>query len=260
MDHLNLTLFRIEFLHFTIIDLLDILVISYILYRLYLLIRGTRAIQIIAGWIIILLTSVVAKLFNMKTLSWIFNSLGTIWLVAFVIVFQPELRRILLYLGNLPLIRRFVRIRGSKVINEVVKASVELSNLGIGGLIVLTREMGLRGIIETGIQLQAEVSAPLIVSIFNPLSPLHDGALIIQNELIEAAKCILPLSQSDSLEPWYGTRHRAALGLSEESDAVVIVISEETHYISVAMNGEMKKNLSEEELRELLEKCFKVER
>ncbi|HDL78689.1 MAG TPA: TIGR00159 family protein [Bacteroidetes bacterium] len=254
-----MTLFRIDFLRFTIIDLLDILVISYILYRLYLLIRGTRAIQIIAGWIIILLTSLVAKILDMKTLSWIFESLSTIWLVAFVIVFQPELRRMLLYLGNLPLIRRFVRISGSKVINEVVKAAAELSNLGFGGLIVLTREMGLRGIIETGIQLQAEVSAPLIISIFNPLSPLHDGALIIQNELIEAAKCILPLSQSDELEPWYGTRHRAALGLSEESDAVIIVVSEETHYISVAMTGKLIKNVKEDELQEVLEKSFKVE-
>ncbi len=259
MNQSSLTLFRFDFLQFTIFDLLDILAMAYILYRLYLLIRGTRAIQIIAGWLLILLTSIVAKTLNMKGLSWIFDSLGTIWLVAFVIVFQPELRRILLYLGNLPLIRRFVKIRGSKAIGEVVKAAAELSDLGFGGLIVMAREMGLRSIVETGVQLQADVTAPLIVAIFNPLSPLHDGAIIIQNDVLEAAKCILPLSQSEKLEPWYGTRHRAALGLSEESDAVVIVISEETRYISVAINGEMKKNLSVEELHQILEESFRVE-
>jgi len=144
------------------------------------------------------------------------------------------------------------------VIEEVVKSCFELSKRGFGGLIVMTRDAGMRGIIETGQRLQAEVSTPLIVSIFNPMSPLHDGAIIVQNDIIEAAKCILPLSESDSLESWLGTRHRAALGLSEESDAVVIVVSEETRRISVAMNGSLQLNLEENELQVLLEDAMRL--
>ncbi|HDI52267.1 TIGR00159 family protein [candidate division KSB1 bacterium] len=258
MGHFSFTLFHVGFLKVSIMDILDVLLLSYLLYRLYLLVRGTRAVQMAVGLILILITSFIVKLFNMSGMTWIFDNLKTIWLIAFVIVFQPELRRILIYIGQSPLLRRFFGMRGIRVIDEVVKASLELSKRGFGGLIVLVRDTGIRGTIETGMRLQAEISAPLIVSIFNPLSPLHDGAVIIQNDLIEAAKCILPLSESSKLEPWYGTRHRAALGMSEESDAVVIVVSEETRRISVAMNGELYKNLDEDSLRRKLEEAFRI--
>jgi diadenylate cyclase len=253
-----ITLFRIGFFRVTILDIIDVFLIAYILYRLYTFLRGTRAIQMAGGLVIILLMSFLVNLFNLYGMAWIFNNLKTIWLIAFVIVFQPELRRVLLYLGQMPLIRRFFRVRGPQVIDEVVKATAELSRRGFGALIVLARESGLRSIIETGQRMQAEVSTPLIISIFNPLSPLHDGAIIIQNDMIEAAKCILPLSESDKLEPWLGTRHRAALGLSEESDAIVIVVSEETRRVSVAMNGQLYRNLDDDELKEFLEKAFQV--
>lgn len=258
MPEINLTLFRIGFIEVSVIDILDILLIAFILHRLYLFLRGTRAIQMTAGLIIILLMSFLVNLFNLSGMVWIFDNLKTIWLIAFVIVFQPELRRVLLFIGQAPVVRRFFRMRSTGVIDEIVRACFELSRRGFGGLIVMVRDAGLRGVVETGQRMQAEVSTPLIVSIFNPLSPLHDGAIIVQNDVIEAAKCILPLSESDKLEPWLGTRHRAALGLSEESDAVIIVISEETRRVSVAMNGRLHRNLEEEDLKELLQEAFRL--
>jgi diadenylate cyclase len=258
MPEIDLKLFNIGFLEVTIIDILDVFLIAFILFRLYHFLKGTRAIQMAAGLIIILLTSFVVNFFNLSGMVWIFDNLKTILLIAFVIVFQPELRRVLLYIGQAPIVRTFFKVRGTQVIEEVVKACFELSKRGFGGLIVMVRDAGLRGIVETGQKMQAEVSTPLIVSIFNPLSPLHDGAIIIQNEVIEAAKCILPLSESDKIEPWLGTRHRAALGLSEESDAVVIVVSEETRRISVAVGGRLQRNLEEEALKEFLDEAFRL--
>lgn len=257
MPDFNLNLFKIGFIQITLIDIVDIVLIAYILFKLYHFLQGTRAIQMTAGLVIILLMSFLVNLFNLRGMIWIFDNLRTIWLIAFVIVFQPELRRILLYIGQAPLIRRFFKMGGTHVIDEVVKACFELSKRGFGGLIVMARDAGLRGIIESGQRMQADVSTPLIISIFNPLSPLHDGAIVIRNDVIEAAKCILPLSESDKLEPWLGTRHRAALGLSEESDAVIIVVSEETRRISVAMNGRLNRNLDENEVKDFLEDAFR---
>ena len=155
------------------------------------------------------------------------GNLQTIWAIAFVIIFQPELRRILIYLGQSRFIRRFLSESKSKTIEAVIEASRELVRRKWGGLFVLVREVGLKPIKERATPINAEVSASLLVSIFNPGSPLHDGAVLIQNDIIEAAGCILPLSDSPDLDPQMGTRHRAALGISEESDAVVVVVSEE---------------------------------
>ncbi len=257
MSKINITLFQVGFLKVTLIDVLDVLLIAFILYRLYQFLRGTRALQMAVGLLIILLMSALVNLFNLNGMVWIFNNLQTIWLIAFVIVFQPELRRLLLNIGQIPLIRKFVLVRSGLAIDEIIKASSELSNRGFGAIIVLARNSGLRRVIETGQPIQAEISSPLIVSLFNPLSPLHDGALIIQNELIEAAKCILPLSESTKLEPWLGTRHRAAVGLAEESDAVIIIVSEETRKISVAMDGQLHRNLDEKKLYEMIEQAIK---
>lgn len=257
MSKINITLFQVGFLQVTLIDVLDVLLIAFILYRLYQFLRGTRALQMAVGLVIILLMSALVNLFSLRGMVWIFDNLKTIWLIAFVIVFQPELRRLLLQIGQLPLIRKFIVVRGGVEVDEVVKASIELSNRGYGALIVLARHSGLRRIIETGQKIQAEISSSLIVSIFNPLSPLHDGAMIIQNDLVEAVQCLLPLSESTKLEEWLGTRHRAAIGLSEESDAVVIVVSEETRKISVAMDGFLHRSLDEKELSELIEESIK---
>lgn len=253
----QLTLFRIGFIKVNVFDLLDILVISFILYKLYCFMRGSRAAQMFVGLVLILISSLLARFFNMSGMTWIFNQLQTVWLIAFVIIFQPELRRMLIFLGQSRLIRYFVKVSSGKTFEEVIKAAVDLSRRRYGGLLVLTRDMGIKSIAETGIPVQAEVSSPLIVSLFNKHSPLHDGAIIIQNDIIEAAKCILPLSQESRIDSHLGTRHRAALGLAEESDAVVLVISEETGKISIALDGRLILDLDENSIRNVLITAFK---
>ncbi len=254
----GIKLFRIFFIDVTIFDLLDILLIAYILYKLYFFMRGSRAAQMAVGLILILVVSGLAQLFNMVALSWLFQNLKTVWLILFVIIFQPELRRMLTILGQSRLIRYFVKVSETKVIDEVIKAVSELAKHRYGGLIVFIRNTGLKAIIETGIRIQAEVSAPLLVSIFNPRSPLHDGAVMIQGESIVAAKCILPLSNELKAESGLGTRHRAGLGIAEESDAFVIIISEETGKISVALNGQLTRDIKPDTLRMMLNEALKV--
>lgn len=158
----------------------------------------------------------------------------------------------LTHLGQSRIIRFFFKVTQSHVIDELIKGVGILAKHSYGGLIVLIRNTGMKSVVETGVRLQAEVSAQLIVSIFNPRSPLHDGAVVIQDEVIEAAKCILPLTQDEKIDPDLGTRHRAGLGMSEESDALVIVVSEERGTVSIAMNGELTRDVSIETLRKTL--------
>lgn len=256
---LRFELFKIGFITVTLIDILDIAIISYILYRLYLFIRGSRAAQMFVGLVLILLASVIVQFLGLSGLNWIFENLRTIWLIAFVILFQPELRRILIYLGQMPLVRKIFKVAISRrMTEEVVKAALELSKRGFGGLIVLVRNAGIKSIIEGGQSIQARVSVPLIVSIFNPRSPLHDGAIVIQNDVIEAAQCILPLSQNPTIGSQYGTRHLAAVGLSEESDAVIVVVSEETGKVSLAYEGKLYADLDYNKLRDMLNELLQV--
>jgi diadenylate cyclase len=256
---MRIELFKIGFLTVSVIDILDIAIISFIIYKMYLFIRGSRAAQMFIGLILILIVSVFVQLLGLSGLSWIIQNLRTIWLIAFVILFQPELRRLLIYLGQTPLLRKLLKVSINKRMTEdVVKAAMELSKRGFGGLIVMVGNAGIKSIIETGQSLQAKVSVPLIVSIFNPRSPLHDGALVIQNDIIEAAQCILPLSQNPNLERQYGTRHLAALGLSEESDAVIVVVSEETGKVSLAFEGKFHTDLDYNKLRNMLIELLQV--
>ncbi|MCG8604879.1 diadenylate cyclase CdaA [bacterium] len=255
----QLVLFHIGFLRVTFWDIIDILVISFILYKLYCFMRGSRAAQMFVGLVLILIFSLLTRLFGLSGMTWIFENLKTVWLIAFVIIFQPELRRMLIHLGQSRLIRYFVKVSSGKTFEEVVKAAVELSKRRYGGLIVLTRDTGIKSIAETGIQIQAEVSAQLVVTIFNPRSPLHDGAILIQNDVIEAAKCILPLSQEQNIDHHLGTRHRAGLGLAEESDAIILIISEETGNISVALEGRLIQDLDEDAIRNMLMNAFKYD-
>jgi len=251
-------LFQIAFIKVDLFDVLDIALISYVLYKTYLFIRGSRAAQMSVGLVLIFLISLLTQLFDMHGMSWIFEKLETVWLIGFVILFQPELRRMLINVGQSRVIRFFVKVSGTHVVDEVLRGAQELKRLGYGGLIVFVRDTGIKPIIETGLNIQAEISAPLIVAIFNPRSPLHDGAVIIQNELILAAKCILPLTQSETVDPNLGTRHRAAVGLSEESDAIVLVVSEETGALSLATDGRMLYDLEVDAIREILENALKV--
>jgi len=251
-------LFQIGFIKVSFFDILDILVISYLLYKLYVFIRGSRAAQMFVGLLLILIASLLARLFYLRGMTWIFDSLRTVWLIAFVIVFQPELRRMLIHVGQSKIIRYFIKVSSGRTFDEVIKSVFELSKRKVGGLIVLLRDMGMKSILETGIPIQAEVSTALITTIFNRRSPLHDGAIIIQNDVIQAAKCILPLSQNPVIGAHLGTRHRAAVGLTEESDAVVIVVSEETGQISVAIRGKLIQDLDEANLKNVIYNAFKL--
>ncbi|MEE9466553.1 MAG: diadenylate cyclase CdaA [Candidatus Neomarinimicrobiota bacterium] len=246
---MNLDVFRIGFLPISIFDILDILIVSWIFYTLYRYFQGTRAGQMLVGLVLLVVITLVARLLNLNALSWLMRTVQTVWVVAFVILFQPELRRLLVNVGQIPVVRGFFRVSGNRSINAVVEASLELARRGWGALMVLQRDSSLRVYKDQGTALHAEISRELLISIFNPTSPLHDGAVIIQNEVVEGAQSILPLSESEILDPDMGTRHRAALGLTEESDALVVVVSEETAQISLAVEGIFHRHLDEADLR-----------
>ena len=232
-----MVLFQVGFLTITLIDVIDLLLVSWLFYKIYLYFKGTRAGQMLAGLIILMVGSFLFNAFGLSASSWLINQFQTVWVVAFVILFQPELRRLLIYVGQTRFFQRIFRVGTSRTIMSIVEAASQLQERHWGGLIVIQRETGLRSYKEQGTQLKAEVTAPLLVSIFNPTSPLHDGAVIIQNDIIDAAACILPLSESTMIDPEMGTRHRAALGISEETDAIVVLVSEERARISVVEDG-----------------------
>ena len=249
-------LLKIGFLNITVVDVFDILLITFLFYKIYQFVRGSVAARMVVGLLLILVFSGIAEFLSMTGISWIFASLKTVWVIAFVIIFQPELRRLLLYLGQNPIIQKIVKVDSAPFIEEVVGASVELARKNFGSLVVITRETGLKSIVETGIPVQAKVSKPLLISIFNPRSPLHDGAVVLEGETILAAKCQLPLTQNPKLDPSLGMRHRAALGLSEQTDSLILVVSEETGTMSIAEDGVLTRGLSEEGLTKRLKEAF----
>ena len=241
-----------------VIDVIDIAIVSFLLYKLFALMRGTRAVHMFFGLIVLFLLSVLAQWMNLIAVNWLISSLRTAWLIAFVIIFQPELRRALSMLGQNPVLSRLVRMRQSHVIPEIVKAVQEMAENKVGALIVLEKDMGLKNYAETGTTVDARVSAELIESIFTPPSPLHDGAMVIQNDRVIAAGCTLPLSTNQRLAQSLGMRHRAALGMSEESDALVIVISEETGAISYTEDGKLHRKVDLTTLKNELFRSFGV--
>jgi diadenylate cyclase len=254
-----MVLFRIGFLNFTLIDLLDIVAVYYVFFKLYQIMRGTRASQMFTGLIIIIIASLMVQIFNMEGMSWLISSFSAVWVIAFVIIFQPELRRLLIQIGQSRIIRVLFKVGENRSLQAVAEAAEQLSERHYGGLIILQKDTGLKGIVETGIKIQAEVSAELLVSIFSPRAPLHDGAVLIANDLIQAAKCTLPLTQNPERERVLGMRHRAALGITEESDAVALVISEETGKISLAYKGEfLHRDLNKEDLKKHLIEIFEM--
>ena len=244
---------KIGFLTITIFDLIDIVLVTWIFYKVYQYFRETRAGQMLIGLIILLISSFIFNSLDLVAMSWLLNQFQTVWVVAFVILFQPEIRRLLIYVGQTRFFQTIFRMGTSRSLESIVEASLLMSEKKWGALIVIQRETGLRSYKEAGIQLKAEVSTPLLLSIFNPNSSMHDGAAILQNTLIEAAGCILPLTESQMVLPEMGTRHRAALGITEESDALVVVISEERGSISIAENGRFTSlDIDEMELRRYL--------
>jgi len=248
-----MTAFKVGFLTITIIDIIDIILVTWIFYKVYQYFKETRAGQMLIGLVILLISSFIFNSLGLVAMSWLLNQFQTVWVVAFVILFQPEIRRLLIYVGQTRFFQRIFRMGTSRSLESIVEASLLMSEKKWGALIVIQRETGLRYYKEAGIQLKAEVSTPLILSIFNPNSSMHDGAIILQNTLIEAAGCILPLTESQMISPEMGTRHRAALGITEESDALVVLVSEERGTISTAENGRFTYlDIGEMELRRYL--------
>lgn len=248
---------KFSFLSIRVSDLVDIFAVSLVLYGLYKIFRGTRAAQLLTGMLILILLTVLVRFTELQGMSWILENLSTVWVIALVILFQPELRRILIYLGQNQLIRSIFRVSGMQIIDEIIEAVLTFQEKGWGALIVIEGDVGLKHIKEKAATINARVSAELLVSIFNPSSPLHDGAVVINHELIESAKCILPLSEEpQGARMRLGTRHLAALGLSEESDAHILVVSEETGTLSYVTQGSMKRGLDDVQLRGVLNKLI----
>jgi len=244
-------MFKFPFPPIRFLDIMEILIISCIFYWLFIFIRDTRAVQGLKILAFLIIASFAANLFQLYTIDWILKSLWTILPLAFVILFQPELRRLVGEIDKNYILKKIFK-QEDKLIPEIVKAVTELSKQHLGALIVLKQNITLKNYIETGIKIDAEISYELLKTIFTPNSPLHDGAVIIQGDRIVSACCVLPLTQNPELIIPLGTRHRAALGLSEETDALIIVVSEETGNISIALDGEMRSGLEEEELKQML--------
>ena len=237
---------------FSFRDAVDIFVVSFLIYRLLLFLSETRAWHMLVGIFLILLLSVLAKILNLHTLSFIFNSLLTIGIFAIFVIFQPEIRKILARLGEKQFGVFPSEEEAEKVMEEVVRACASMSEDRIGALIVFEREVNLDNYVESGTELNARVSKELLITLFWPGSPLHDGAVILRKDKIHKAGAFLPLSLNPHLPPTMGTRHRAGIGITEETDAVSVIVSEETGSISVAYSGKMIKNLDSQKLKRVL--------
>ncbi|MGH9410919.1 MAG: diadenylate cyclase CdaA [Vicinamibacterales bacterium] len=234
-------------------DLLDIAIVAVIIYEFLKLIRGTRAVQMAVGSLFIVGLYYLSQFAPLQTLNWIIRNLLVYVAFAAIVIFQSDIRRALAHLGQAPFFRYFNRQEpDDETIEEVVVAATMLAQQRVGAIVAIEREIGLRNYIESGIPLDATLTYDLLVTIFRPGSPLHDGAVILQESRIAAAACFLPLTVNPRLSRDLGTRHRAAIGLTEENDAAAIVVSEETGQISMALDGEIQRGLTPDELRSQL--------
>lgn len=246
-------LFKIGFLSFQLTDLVDIAIVAAIVFGTYKALKGTVVIQILIGLVIIIALSFITESAQLKSLSWLLKTIRDIWLLVFVILFQPELRRLLLLITRSPIFKLFVKSKISETIDEVLEAAIEMSEKHIGALIVFTRSQKVQMTVDSGVPIRSQVSSELLLSIFNVKSPLHDGAVIIDNDVIMAARCVLPISSITKIgNRNLGTRHRAALGLTEQVDAVVLIVSEETGDVSIAEGGKLNIGVKKEDLPTVL--------
>src|SRR3972149_6534539 len=239
-------------------DIVDIAIVTFVFYRLFLLIKGTRAFYMLMGLVVLFVTFVISRWAGLYTLDWLIHSFGSYIVLALIILFQPEIRKALVQMGQNPLTKRLTPMEESKYIEEIIKASVSMASKKIGAIIVIERNTELKDLVEMGIQLDARITRELLTSIFLPYSPIHDGAVIIKGDRIAAAGCFLTLSPAVSKA--LGTRHRAAIGVTEETDAVVIVVSEETGDISVSIDGNIMRKLDTSALRRVLMNIFQQQK
>jgi diadenylate cyclase len=234
-------------------DVIDILIVSLLIYEALKLIRGTRAMQMAIGSLLVLLLLYISQAFPLRTVGWLIRNVLAYAAFAAIVLFQSDIRRALSHLGRAPFFRAFGRSeRTAETMEEVITAAGMLAKARVGAIIAFEREIGLRNYVESGIPIDARVSYDLITTIFQPTTPLHDGAVIISEERIAAASCFLPLTVNPQLDKDLGTRHRAAIGLTEESDALAVVVSEERGEISLARQGRLSRGLTPDDLRSRL--------
>lgn len=249
------------FLNIRMRDIIDIFIVALAFYKLFMLIKETRAEQLTKGIFALFLFTKISGWLELYTVNWILEKTMTVGVLAILIVFQPELRRALEYIGRSRFFTKsFIEIKGeslSEGVDEIVEAVASLSRQKIGALIVMERKTGLGEIVDTGTQIGGKVSSDLLINIFIPNTPLHDGAVIIKEDIVKAAGCFLPLTDNTSLSKELGTRHRAALGISEKSDSLTIVVSEETGAISIAESGSLARYLDTKTLKQILMDMYK---
>jgi len=239
-----------------IIDIIDIAVVAFVLYKILQFIQETRAEQLVKGLAFILIVTKISQWLGLYTIHWILQNTMTLGMIALIIVFQPEMRRALEYLGRGKFLSKsFTEIDkgvAQEITSEIIKAITYFTRHNVGALIIIERETGIGDIIETGTKLNAEISEELLINIFNVNAPLHDGAVIIRGKAIFAAGCVLPLSQNKNLSKELGTRHRAGIGITESSDAVALIVSEETGAISVCIDGKLSRFLDIKSVERIL--------
>lgn len=254
MDFSNVTLLDL------IINLIDIGIVWFLIYKLLLYVRGTTAMQLVKGIMVILIAQVVSKFLGLSTVLWLTDMVMTWGFLAIIIIFQPEFRRALESLGRVKILGRFNTIEDEKlkkVVSDTVEATKYMSKRQIGALIVFEKETGLQEYADTGIKMDATLSQQLLTNIFFPNAPMHDGAVIVSGDKIVASSCYLPLSDTQQISKVYGTRHRAAIGISEVTDAIVLVVSEETGNISIVNKGIIQTEIRIEEVASILEEALR---
>ena len=243
---------------FTWLDVLDVLLVAFIIYQLLQFIRGTHAVQMALGALVLVVLYWASLWLNLETVNWMLRTFLPFLVFGIIVVFQAEIRKVLAHLGKTPFLGAFTGQKKEEVVDEVVLAATTLSSQRTGAILVLEREMGLRSYIETGISLDAVLTYDLLISIFNPKTPLHDGAVIIQGSRVAAAACFLPLTVNPELSRTLGSRHRAAIGLSEDTDAVAVVVSEETGIISLVEEGRIRRDLDGGSLKLALREALEI--
>ncbi|MCQ6276794.1 TIGR00159 family protein [Bacillus sp. V3B] len=233
----------------------DVLLVWYVIYKIIMIVRGTKAVQFLKGIFVILIVRLISQIFHFQTLFWITDQIISWGFLAIIIIFQPELRRALEQLGR----GKFFSRSGAseeevheKVVESIIKAVEYMAKRRIGALISVERETGMGDYVETGIGVDSKISSELLINIFIPNTPLHDGAVILQKDRVAAAACYLPLSESPFISKELGTRHRAAIGISEVTDSITVVVSEETGGISLTKNGKLHRDLNKDTFREML--------
>lgn len=241
------------------LDLIDILIVAFLIYQLLQFIRGTHAVQMALGALVLVLLYWLSQLLHLETVNWLLRTFMPYLVFGIIVVFQAEIRKVLAQLGKTPLPGMFGSPRTEEVIDEVVLAATTLAAQRTGAIVVVERDMGLRSYIETGIALDAYVTYDLLISIFNPGTPLHDGAVIIQGNRVAAAACFLPLTVNPQLSRELGSRHRAAIGVTEDTDALAVVVSEETGVISLVVGGRIRRELEAASLKAALLDVLEVE-